>query len=89
MHGRILMIDPFGNLMTDISAETLAACAPCRIRYRGRAVRMVSSYGEGRPRELVALMDSSGYLELAVRDGSAARQYRARRGDHVVLARTT
>jgi len=44
---------------------------------------MVSSYADGRPNELIALVGSLGFVELAIRNGSAARTLHAKRGDVV------
>ena len=57
------------------------------LRYRGRRVPVVSSYADGRPGELVAVVGSLGLVELAVPLGSAAARVHARRGDPVSLRR--
>lgn len=79
--GRVAHLDHFGGLITNLPAGLIGATA--RVRYRSRPVRLVSSYADGKPGELVSLKGSAGYLELAVRNGSAARRYRGRRGDRV------
>ena len=43
------------------------------------------TYSEGMPGEALALVGSSGYLEIAVREGSAARALALRPGDPVML----
>lgn len=86
--GCIIHIDGFGNLITNLPASALASRgrrANPTVRYRRRLVRVVSSYGEGRARELIALANSQGLIELAVREGSAARTSHAKRGDRVDL----
>jgi S-adenosylmethionine hydrolase len=99
LYGRILYIDAFGNLITNLPAGLLNACrlrhkggsgragaaepSACQVRYKRTRARLVSSYAEGSPGALLALAGSSGYLELALRNGSAARRYRARRGDRI------
>jgi S-adenosylmethionine hydrolase len=82
LRGTIIHIDRFGNLITNLPA---AQCRPGhgRLWYRGRMVPMVSSYAEGRPRQLIALIGSLGYVELAVRERSAAQLLGARRGERV------
>jgi hypothetical protein len=49
-------------------------------------VRVVRTYGEAAPGELVALLGSSGFVEIAVRDGHAAARLRLSRGQAVELA---
>ena len=55
------------------------------LRCHRRRASVVSSYANGRPKQLIAVIGSSGLMELAVRNGSAARALRARRGDRVTL----
>ena len=85
IRGRIVHIDQFGNLVTNVPTTLLSALGRCRIRYRRALARVVSSYGEGARGELLALAGSAGFLELAVRNGSAATRYGARRHDRVEL----
>lgn len=86
--GRIIHIDCFGNLITDFPASLLVArgaMKPARIRYKRKRARVVSSYAEGGPSELIALAGSVGFLELAIRERSAQQACAARRGDRVEL----
>jgi S-adenosylmethionine hydrolase len=85
--GQIVAIDHFGNAITNLPADRLARPSEWRASIRGRRARVVSSYQEGRRRELLALVGSHGHLELAIRDGSAAAHLRLRRGDRVTVAR--
>jgi S-adenosylmethionine hydrolase len=84
VHGECLTADPFGNLLTTIRAEDLGG-APAAVRVAGRRARFVLTFGDGAPGELVALVGSSGRLELAVREGSAARLLGAARGAPVAV----
>lgn len=69
--GHVLHIDHFGNIITDIQREDitperfLLEVAEHRIESLGQ------TYGEASG--LIALIGSSGYLEIALRNGSAAR----------------
>lgn len=77
--GQVLTVDRFGNLVTNIGARLGGTV---HIAGNNAAVcRTYSDVGEG---ALVALGGSSGFLEVAVRGGSAAAALRARRGDAVV-----
>ncbi len=82
--GAVVHIDSFGNLVTNLPGGLLDG-ERTTVRYRKRPVRVVSSYGDGRPRELVALVGSLGFIELSVRDDSAAKRVGGSRGDPVVL----
>jgi S-adenosylmethionine hydrolase len=85
--GAVIHIDGFGNLITNLPAERLADRRPPVLWYRGRRVPVVSSYADGRAGQLVAVAGSAGFVELAIRERSAARHFRARRGDRVILER--
>ena len=70
LRGEVIFVDHFGNLVTNIRLESPSA-GPVRIA--GITVsHMVRTYGESEPGTLVALIGSSGRLEVAVVNGSAA-----------------
>ena len=85
LHGECLAADPFGNVVTSIRASDLHAATPVRVRVAGRSLRLVRTYGEGRPGEPLALVGSSGRLEIAVREGSAAALLGLGRGAPIVV----
>ena len=83
-HAHVTVVDVFGNLTTDLPAACLAEGEEALFRLRGREVRgMVSSYGQRSPGELVALVDSENFIELAIVNGNAARILQAQVGDIV------
>jgi S-adenosylmethionine hydrolase len=84
VRGEVVAADGFGNLLTSVREEDLPGGA-LDVEVAGRAARLVRTYGDGAPGELVALVGSSGRLELAVREGSAARALGAARGLPVVV----
>jgi S-adenosylmethionine hydrolase len=80
----IILVDIFGNLTTDLPATTLAEHDRAAFHLRGREVRgLATSYGNGRPGELVALVNSENYVEIAIVNGNAAEVLGARVGDVV------
>lgn len=87
--GEVIFIDHFGNLLTNIPAEALAPWgnAPVRIAVaQHEVVRWVRTYADAEPGALVALTSSTGSLEIAVTQGNAAIQLRARVGTPVTVA---
>jgi hypothetical protein len=88
--GAVLHVDRFGNLVTSIRADALLALghAP-RIRIGGRVLPLVGTYGDLGPGQAGALIGSSGRLEVAVREGSAAARFKARRGTPVLVSRSS
>ena len=86
--GRVMHIDRFGNIATNISEELLEAMDRTRItvmicRKLLRGVR--STYTAVERGELLALISSSGYVEVAARNGNAAQILSAKIGDEVVV----
>jgi S-adenosylmethionine hydrolase len=74
LHGECLAADRFGNVVTSLRAADLGAAAPQAVTAGGEPARWVRTFGEGAPGELLALVGSSGRVELAVREGNAARR---------------
>ncbi|MBI4245707.1 MAG: SAM-dependent chlorinase/fluorinase [Candidatus Rokubacteria bacterium] len=90
--GTVVYVDRFGNLVTSIEAaqvEMIAAAGGAVVRIAGAALPLVGTYGELSLRGAGGVIGSRSRLEVAVRDGSAAARFRARRGTPVVLSRTT
>lgn len=88
LSGEVMFIDSFGNLITNIPGDALAALEPkaLRIAVAGQEVpRRVRSYGEAAPGTLLALVSSAGTLEVAVCQGNAAERLRARVGTPVTV----
>lgn len=81
--GEILMVDRFGNLISNLPDTWLAGrygvitCAGVDVPGPSE------TYASVEPGELLALIGSSGLLEIAVRDGSAAARLRAGPGEPI------
>jgi S-adenosylmethionine hydrolase len=79
VRGLVVFVDAFGNLITNIARESMPPDAEVRIA--GHTVaRVVRTYGDSEPGALVALIGSSGRLEVAVVNGSAATRLGLGRG---------
>ncbi|MBI3741418.1 MAG: SAM-dependent chlorinase/fluorinase [Chloroflexi bacterium] len=85
--GQIIHVDRFGNLITNFSAETLdAAKSKPMIKIAGRQLRgLKQTYADGARGELIALINSFGLMEIAIRDGNAAQELQARVGTPVTI----
>lgn len=71
--GHVVHVDRFGNLITDIPADLLEDLGSVRIEIGSLQMeRLSETYAEGTPGQILALIGSHGYLEVAVREGSAA-----------------
>jgi S-adenosyl-L-methionine hydrolase (adenosine-forming) len=92
--GRVIHIDRFGNLITNITRsvlygflETKARAIPL-INLGEQKVRGLSThYAEAKAGELLALIGSNHLLELAVREGSAALKLGAHVGKAIRIQR--
>ena len=76
---RIIHVDVFGNLITDLAAEHVPGGA--RFRMGGYEIGSVAHTFESVARgELLAYIGSGGTLEIAVREGNAAEELDVARG---------
>lgn len=89
--GQILVTDHFGNLITNIHRRDLDPEADRFDVWVGatRVRGLARTYQDGVMGEALALIGSSGYLELAVVQGSAAAQLGVGRGERVRIAPAT
>jgi S-adenosyl-L-methionine hydrolase (adenosine-forming) len=85
--GRVLYIDRFGNAVTTIPISAVESIPheSCTVSVARRRLPLLSYYGEvGRGKPL-ALIGSSGFVEISVNRGSAARRLGLRVGSRVVV----
>lgn len=83
----ILHVDRFGNLVTNFRIQ--ARQPGLRVEVGGRWIEQISrTFGDIDPGELVAYVGSSGYLEIAVREGDAAGHLGLDVGDPIQIEAT-
>jgi S-adenosylmethionine hydrolase len=78
--GEVISVDRFGNLITNIVAMNGG-----RVDIASRSLEVRRAYADVRAGELTALVGSLGFVEIAVRDGSAAATLEVGRGAPVLL----
>jgi S-adenosylmethionine hydrolase len=78
--GEVIAVDRFGNLITNLVAPRGGT-----VEIASRVIPLSRVYADVDAGALTALVGSSGLVEVAVRDGSAARTLEIRRGAPVVL----
>jgi S-adenosylmethionine hydrolase len=85
--GRVRHIDGFGNVVINLAEEDFSFdLAQVTIRISKTTLQGIKrSYSQVATGEPVALIGSSGFLEVAIRDGNAARSLGVRVGDPVVV----
>ncbi|MGA2688472.1 MAG: SAM-dependent chlorinase/fluorinase [Candidatus Korobacteraceae bacterium] len=83
LRGMVLKVDKFGNLITNVGeldAPALfgGACLEVSILIAGLTItRLCQSYAQGEGDEIFAIVGSSGYLEIAAKQASAAEKLAA------------
>jgi S-adenosylmethionine hydrolase len=88
--GEVIFRDAFGNLITNVTADHLADFPRdgWTIEIAGERIEgVLRTYGERSAGSLVALVGSSGWVEIAVVNGDAARQLTAGAGTTVWFRR--
>jgi S-adenosylmethionine hydrolase len=78
--GVVITVDRFGNVVTN-----LLSWRGGLVEANGHRLPLVRTYADVAPGEAAALVGSSGLVEIAVRNGSAAAILGLERGDAVVL----
>jgi S-adenosylmethionine hydrolase len=82
---QIVYEDRFGNLVTNLHESRMRGTAISAVKFRKRRIPLVNHYAQADRGKALALIGSSGFLELAVRNGSAARVLMAGLGEEVVV----
>jgi S-adenosylmethionine hydrolase len=90
--GEIVHIDRFGNAITNLTPRDLEALPEkarkggLAVKAKGKAFPLAAFYaaaGNGKP---AAVPGSSGFLELAIDNGNAAKKFGLKRGDPVKVS---
>jgi S-adenosyl-L-methionine hydrolase (adenosine-forming) len=85
--GTILHVDHFGNLTSNLTAKHLEGRTNFSIHVqRERITGLTNTYGNAAPGDLIALLDDSDCLEIAVSQGSAEKRLQAGVGTEFELA---
>jgi len=80
LQGEVILIDRFGNAVTN-----LVGLRGGTIDAADRQIAVRRTYAEVAPDTPVAVVGSTGFVEVAVRDGNASRTLGLSRGSRVVL----
>lgn len=80
VHGEIVYIDQFGNLITNIPISVDAKA----LRTANKMIRVKQCYADGEEGELIAIRGSTGFFEIAVKNSSAQKLLQVCTGTAVV-----
>lgn len=83
--GMVITIDHFGNLITNIEAPLIERFRLPLVHAGNHAFPLLRTYGDTRPGEYLALINSFGVLEIARAENSAAEGLGLSRGAPVVV----
>lgn len=91
LQGVVLLVDRFGNLVTNIDRrafEAFTRAQPVSLKVAGHAIAgVVATYADIRAGEVCALFGSTDHLEFAANGGSAAAALGVARGAPVEISR--
>ena len=83
LEGEVLLIDRFGNAITNLQVACSTSAA--RVGFNTCDLPVMRTYGDVAPGQPLSLVGSSGFIEIAVREGSAAQRFALRPGTRVTL----
>jgi S-adenosylmethionine hydrolase len=91
LRGVVLKVDRFGNLITNITAQD----APMLFAPGAKGFKIVvgsreiteihNAYAEGAPGEVIGILGSMGFLEIAANRGAAAQLTGAGKGNEIII----
>jgi S-adenosyl-L-methionine hydrolase (adenosine-forming) len=82
--GSIQYIDHFGNLVTNIPGSDLQGKTWC-VKAGGLRIRGCETYSDVKVGDAIALVESHGWVEIAINSGNAQSQLSLQLGDRVEL----
>ncbi|HJQ20406.1 MAG TPA: SAM-dependent chlorinase/fluorinase [Gemmatimonadaceae bacterium] len=80
LHGEVIAVDRFGNAITN-----LAGVAGTRVSFHEHDFPLGRTYSELSPGQAGAVVGSSGFVEIVVREGRASETLQLARGMPVIL----
>ena len=84
--GSIITVDAFGNLISNIEASMLANLEDPVVHIAGHDIPLRMTYGNVKPGDYVALLNSFDVLEVAKAESSAAEGLGVERGAPIYVA---
>ncbi|MBI5237350.1 MAG: SAM-dependent chlorinase/fluorinase [Deltaproteobacteria bacterium] len=88
IRGEVIHIDSFGNLIVNIKSEDIERLSAKQVSasIKGAVLKGIKkTYGLAKQGSLLALIGSSGFLEIAVNQGNASKTLFAKLNDEVIL----
>jgi S-adenosyl-L-methionine hydrolase (adenosine-forming) len=86
IQGTILAVDHFGNLITNLKPSDVPPASRIILPGQREITAFRHTYGAGKKDELIVVTGSTGYLEIAIKDGSAAAVLNMKAGAAIGVA---
>ncbi|NIL95369.1 MAG: hypothetical protein GTO71_13240 [Woeseiaceae bacterium] len=86
--GSIMTVDAFGNLISNIDANLIESLDNPVVHIAGKDIPLLTTYGNVKPGEYLALLNSFGVVEVALAESSAAEGLGVGRGAPVTVKST-
>ncbi len=87
--GKVLCIDDFGNIITNIPNELIKLnfndTVEIKIKNKVFNAKYVETYGRAKKGELICLIGSGGFLEISVNQGNASKKLNVFGGEDIEL----
>jgi S-adenosylmethionine hydrolase len=87
LRGEIVYIDHFGNAITNVTGGSVLTSGAGKVRVGQKLVPIEARYGAVKAGRPVAVIGSSGLLEIAINGGNAAKSLKLKIGSPVVLSK--
>ncbi len=88
--GRILHIDNFGNIISNISFEetnfSFDKLINVKLANRINKLRLAKTYADAKSHEAIVLPGSHGFLEIAENLGNASERFKVKAGDYISVS---
>lgn len=91
--GEVLHIDDFGNIITNITNKNLEKIGAkrqksltVRLKNKTLRIRFCKTYGDVTVKDMLALIGSHDFLEIAVNQGKASKKFKTKTGDALTIS---
>jgi S-adenosylmethionine hydrolase len=91
--GEVLHIDDFGNIITNVASKNLEKMEAkrrkfltVRLKNKTLKIRFCKTYGDSPVKDLLALIGSHDFLEIAVNQGNASKKLKTKAGDVLTVS---
>lgn len=88
--GVVMRVDTFGNLLTNLTPADVPALLESDAKFKirvgqGEIRKLAQTFAQGSAGEAFGIIGSSGYIEVSMNKGNAARTLGANRGAEVIV----